>query len=101
MFQFPGFAPHKAVTGVPAGRVSPFGHPGLIARVQLPPAYRGLPRPSSPPCAQASPTGLPSLDHVNVVKQSTHGVERCALDAFFRSRVILDTTASVATSCEP
>jgi hypothetical protein len=36
-----------------------------------------------------------------VVKQSTHGVERCALDAFFRSRVILDTTASVATSCEP
>ena len=62
MFQFPGFAPHLAVTGVPAGRVSPFGHPGLIARVQLPPAYRGLPRPSSPPCAQASPTGLPSLD---------------------------------------
>ncbi len=62
MFQFPGFAPQLAVTGVPAGRVSPFGHPGLIARVQLPPAYRGLPRPSSPPCAQASPTGLLSLD---------------------------------------
>ena len=62
MFPFPGFAPRLAVTGVPAGRVSPFGHPGLIARVQLPPAYRGLPRPSSPPCAQASPTGPLSLD---------------------------------------
>ena len=70
MFQFPGFAPHIAVTGVPAGRVSPFGHPGLIARVQLPPAYRGLPRPSSPPCAQASPTGLLSLDHIS--RQARH-----------------------------
>ena len=63
MFQFPGFALHIGVTGVPAGRVSPFGHPGLTACVRLPPAYRSLPRPSSPPCAQASPTGLRSLDH--------------------------------------
>ena len=70
MFQFPGFAPHIAVTGVPTGRVSPFGHPGLTACVRLPPAYRSLPRPSSPPCAQASPTGLQSLDYTNSVKHS-------------------------------
>ena len=74
MFQFPGFALHIGVTGVPTGRVSPFGHPGLTACVRLPPAYRSLPRPSSPPCAQASPTGLRSLDHLFVMKQST----RCA-----------------------
>ena len=30
----------------------------------LPPAYRSLPRPSSPPCAQASPTCLRSLDYI-------------------------------------
>ena len=65
MFQFPGFALHIGVTGVPTGRVSPFGHPGLTACVRLPPAYRSLPRPSSPPCAQASPTGLQSLDYTN------------------------------------
>ena len=65
MFQFPGFALHIGVTGVPTGRVSPFGHPGLTACVRLPPAYRSLPRPSSPPCAQASPTGLQSLDYEN------------------------------------
>jgi hypothetical protein len=31
--------------------------------VPLPLAYRSLPRPSSPPCAQASPTCLHSLDY--------------------------------------
>ena len=72
MFQFPGFALHIGVTGVPTGRVSPFGHPGLTACVRLPPAYRSLPRPSSPPCAQASPTGLQSLDYTNSVKHSAH-----------------------------
>src|SRR5687767_12797841 len=45
-------------------RVSPFGHPGLTGRVLLPPAYRSLPRPSSPPCAQASPARLRSLDYM-------------------------------------
>ena len=68
MFQFPGFALRKGVTGLTTCRVSPFGHPGLIARVQLPPAYRSLPRPSSPPCAQASPTGLLSLDYISVAR---------------------------------
>jgi hypothetical protein len=73
MFQFPGFALHIGVTGVPTGRVSPFGHPGLTACVRLPPAYRSLPRPSSPPCAQASPTGLLSLDYTKLsVKHSAH-----------------------------
>ena len=71
MFQFPGFASRRSVmTGLAPRRVSPFGHRGITARVQLPPAFRSLPRPSSPPCAQASPTCLRSLDH-NVMKQST------------------------------
>jgi len=64
MFQLPGFAlVRKRVTALSNRRVAPFGHPGIIACVPLPPAYRSLPRPSSPPCAQASPTCLRSLDY--------------------------------------
>ncbi len=48
----------KGVTVIADSRVSPFGHPGINACVPLPLAYRSLPRPSSPPCAQASPTYL-------------------------------------------
>jgi hypothetical protein len=67
MFQFPGFASRRSVmTGLAPRRVSPFGHPGLTGCVLLPPAYRSLPRPSSPLCAQASPTYLRSLDYNNV-----------------------------------
>ena len=51
------------MTEIAPRRVSPFGHPGLNACVPLPLAYRSLPRPSSPPCAQASSTCLRSLDH--------------------------------------
>jgi hypothetical protein len=43
-------------------RVSPFGHLGITACVQLPQAYRSLPRPSSPLCTQASSTCFRSLD---------------------------------------
>ena len=64
MFQFPGFASHlRGMTSVTTGRVAPFGHLGIIACVPLPRASRSLPRPSSPPCAQASPTCLLSLDY--------------------------------------
>ena len=51
------------MTGLASCRVAPFGHPGINACVPLPLAYRSLPRPSSPPCAQASPTCLLSLDY--------------------------------------
>ena len=51
------------VTRIAPGRVSPFGHLGINACVPLPQAYRSLPRPSSPSCAQASPTCFRSLDH--------------------------------------
>ena len=65
MFQFPGFASGSLLmTGIAPGRVAPFGHPGINACVPLPPAYRSLPRPSSPPCAQASPTRPRSLDYI-------------------------------------
>gem|GEM_PF-6811781 len=72
MFQFPGFASRRSeMTAHMRRRVSPFGHPRITACVPLPLAYRSLPRPSSPSCAQASPTCFRSLDHKIVVKQST------------------------------
>jgi hypothetical protein len=61
MFQFPGLAPLR-VTGLAPSRVSPFGHPGITARVQLPQAYRSLPRPSSPLDAKASTVCLIAFD---------------------------------------
>ena len=39
------------MTGHHPGRVPPFGHPRINARLQLPVAFRSLPRPSSPSCA--------------------------------------------------
>ena len=59
------------MTGITPGRVAPFGHLGIIACVPLPRASRSLPRPSSPPCAQASPTCLPSLDYITQPSRST------------------------------
>ena len=35
--------------------VSPFGYPRISARLQLPEAFRSLPRPSSAPSAKAFP----------------------------------------------
>ena len=63
------------VTVIADSRVSPFGHLGIVACVPLPQAYRSLPRPSSPSCAQASSTCIRSLDH-NIVKQSTRDLLR-------------------------
>ena len=65
MFQFPGLAPASVsspVTGLATGRVSPFGHPGITAHVQLPQAYRSLSRPSSPLDAKASTVCLIAFD---------------------------------------
>ena len=55
-FSSPGSPPKAYVfslgmTGHNPGRVPPFGYPGINARLQLPPAFRSLPRPSSPSCA--------------------------------------------------
>ena len=61
MFQFPGLAPFR-VTDLAARRVAPFGHPGITARLQLPQAYRSLPRPSSPLDAKASTVCLIAFD---------------------------------------
>ena len=72
MFQFPGFASvRRLMTDASARRVSPFGHLGITACVPLPRAYRSLPRPSSPLCAQASPTYPRSLDHSTVISRAT------------------------------
>ena len=64
------------VTCLTTRRVSPFGHRGINACVPLPRAYRSLPRPSSPLCAQASPTYFRSLDSSQLFKQSTRYFER-------------------------
>jgi hypothetical protein len=50
------------MTDLAAGRVSPFGHPGITAHVQLPQAYRSLSRPSSPLDAKASTVCLIAFD---------------------------------------
>ena len=42
---------HSEMTGHDPCRVSPFGHPRIIACLRLPEAYRSLLRPSSPLCA--------------------------------------------------
>ena len=79
MFQFPGFASRlRGMTTLSRRRVSPFGHPRINACVPLPLAYRSLPRPSSPPCAQAFPTCFRSLDYKFVCSRDVRA---------FRSRV--------------
>ena len=50
------------MTDLAARRVSPFGHPGITAHVQLPQAYRSLSRPSSPLDAKASTVCLIAFD---------------------------------------
>src|SRR6267143_2839532 len=85
MFQFPGLAsPLREMIGLTTDRVAPFGNPGITACLQLPQAYRSLPRPSSPPCAKASTVRPYALDlialgvipqhhthHTSVVKERT------------------------------
>ena len=44
--------------------ITPFGNPGVNGCVLLSPAYRSLPRPSSPCSSKASAINLYSLDHI-------------------------------------
>ena len=60
-FSSPGSPRTMAVTRVPTGRVSPFGHPGIHARYQLPLAYRRQPRPSSARVPRHPPWALSIL----------------------------------------
>ncbi len=54
-------------------RVSPFGHLRINVRVQLPEAFRSLPRPSSQPSAKASAVNPYSLDlpSMNLIELET------------------------------
>src|SRR5438094_2695859 len=76
MFQFPGLAsPLREMIGLTTDRVAPFGNPGITACLQLPQAYRSLPRPSSPPCAKASTVRPYALDlsvSVRFLNTTTH-----------------------------
>ena len=67
MFQFPGCPPrklwiHLRVSRHCPGRVPPFGDPRISACLQLPVAFRSLPRPSSAVGALASTLCSSSLD---------------------------------------
>ena len=66
------------VTRVAPRRVAPFGNPGITACVQLPQAYRSLPRPSSPLGAKAS-TVRPWLLDLNSRKSTTSCTRRFAI----------------------
>ena len=48
-------------------RIAPFGHPRIKARLQLPEAFRSLPRPSSAPSAKAFTLWSCSLDHYAIL----------------------------------
>ena len=88
MFQFPGFASvQRRMTVITDGRVAPFGHLGITACVPLPRASRSLPRPSSPPCAQASPTCLPSLDYIHAVASRSTRIAFTS-DVFLAKKII-------------
>src|SRR5436309_13519528 len=81
-FSSPGSLPSLALrmTDLAAGRVAPFGDPGITACLQLPQAYRSLPRPSSPPCAKASTVRPYALDlsvSVCVLTITTHTRVSC------------------------
>src|SRR6266480_7733613 len=81
-FSSPGLLPSLALRmiGLATDRVSPFGNPGITACLQLPQAYRSLPRPSSPPCAKASTVRPYALDlSVSVValNTTTHTLVSC------------------------
>jgi hypothetical protein len=89
MFQFPGFASlQRVMTGLAPRRVSPFGHLGLTACVRLPQAFRSLPRPSSPSCAQASPTRLRSLDYTSRQAEHARSTRTTFMANVARQRVI-------------
>ena len=44
---------HRMMTGLEPRRIAPFGYPRIFACLQLPVAFRSLPRPSSAPDAKA------------------------------------------------
>ena len=61
MFQFPASTPDKSGDWPSTSRVPPFGHRRINSCLQIPGAYRSLPRPSSSPEAKASSVRSSSL----------------------------------------
>ena len=61
MFQFPAYAPSCAGDGPSTRRVPPFGHLRINSCLQIPGAFRSLPRPSSLSEAKASSVRSSSL----------------------------------------
>ena len=66
MFQFPAYAPTYVGAWSSTMRVSPFGNLRINSCLQIPGAYRSLPRPSSLPEAKASSVRSCSLSRISV-----------------------------------
>ena len=64
MFQFPAYAPTVVGAWPSAMRVPPFGHLRINSCLQIPGAFRSLPRPSSLPEAKASSVRSCSLSRI-------------------------------------
>ncbi len=92
MFRFGGFASPIGGCRASARRVAPFGHLRIKGRSRLPAAFRGLPRPSSPPGAKASSVRLASL--LALACLTAH---RCAA---YRSCVLSLCLLSLVPSCQ-
>ena len=98
MFQFPGFARAlRPVTRVAPRRVAPFGDPGITACLQLPQAYRSLPRPSSPPCAKASTVRPYALDLI-VLRCDSSNTTHTTHSSVFKEQSA-DGSAQMASDC--
>ena len=69
MFQFPAFALANASDWSSTRRVSPFGNLRINSCLQIPGAYRSLPRPSSLSEAKASTVRSYSLSRTFIVNQ--------------------------------
>ena len=72
MFQFPAFAPHICGLQSSTAGVPPFGHLRINSCLQIPGAFRSLPRPSSLPEAKASSVRSCSLSRTFQVNTLRH-----------------------------
>ena len=83
MFQFTGLAPYLNKV-ILSDWVVPFGHPGVTDCLHLTPAFRSLPRPSSPTGAKASAL-RPFLLYSSLIRPSYFHIRERAWFARFNT----------------
>ena len=69
-------------------RVSPFGHPRIVAYLQLPEAFRSLSRPSSAPDAKAFPLRSSSLDLSFSIFRCSQAIAEKSISGFSCFRIM-------------